>query len=94
MLMQTYLLQAQQERVDALLLALRTLRNAIIDAGCQSAEIWRDQNESLTYVFTERWPSLEAYQQASERLPKQLFAPVMAAIAGRPQMRTLHAVEE
>jgi quinol monooxygenase YgiN len=84
-----YRLRPAEGKAEELAAALTTLAD-IIGAypGSISREMYRDRVDG-SYVFAESWQSEDAYAAASAQLPREVFAPVMAAIDGTPQVTTL-----
>lgn len=80
-----YVMQAAEGQADALgdaLVALADGVNAL--PGCLGVDMLRDQADANRFVFIETWESVDAHKGAGAQLPKALMAPVMAALARRP----------
>lgn len=69
--------------LEAALVALAAFIRPI--EGCRGIELLRDSGQPESFVFIERWASLEAHAAGGQHLPKQSFAPVMAALAHAPE---------
>jgi quinol monooxygenase YgiN len=52
--------------------------------GCEGLELLRDQKDSRRFAFLERWASVEAHKKVAVTLPREAFAPMLAAIDGAP----------
>ena len=84
-----YRLRPAEGKAEQLAAALAELAEVIgAYAGSQRREMYRDRADG-TYVFAETWQNEEAYAAASETMPREIFAPIMAAIDGPPQVTTL-----
>lgn len=88
-----YVLRAAPGGGPALETALRNLCETVRAApGCDGVEILRDDSAPERFVFTERWTSMEAHKASAAFLPKDVFGPVMAAIADKPSAAYLHQI--
>jgi quinol monooxygenase YgiN len=80
-----YIMVAAEGKASALEQALRVLLDHVRALpGSEGVELLRDQADSARFVFLERWASVEAHSQAGKQLSKAVMAPVMEALAGRP----------
>jgi quinol monooxygenase YgiN len=59
--------------------------------GSTRREMYRDRGDG-SYVFAETWQNEDAYVAASTNMPREIFAPIMAAIDGPPQVTTLDRI--
>lgn len=73
------------ETLEAALLALAAVIRPI--EGCRGIELLRENGQPGNFVFIERWASREAHEAGGRHLPRQSFAPVMAALAHPPEAR-------
>ncbi len=84
-----YRLRPAEGKAEQLAAALAELAEAIaVFAGSKSREMYRDRADG-SYVFAETWESEDAYAAASAEMPREVFAPITAAIDGPPQVTTL-----
>lgn len=84
-----YRLKSAEGKAEQLAAALAELADAIgAYAGSVRREMYRDRADG-SYVFSETWTNEEAYAAASADMPREIFAPIMAAIDGPPQVTTL-----
>jgi quinol monooxygenase YgiN len=84
-----YRLRPAEGKAEQLAAVLAELANAIgAYPGSTRREMYRDRSDG-SYVFAETWQSEEAYAAASEAMPREIFAPIMAVIEGTPQVTTL-----
>lgn len=84
-----YRLKSAEGKAEQLAAVLAELADAIgAYPGSTRREMYRDRGDG-TYVFAETWQSEAAYSAASETMPREIFAPIMAAIDGAPQVTTL-----
>jgi quinol monooxygenase YgiN len=84
-----YRLRPAEGKAEQLAAALAELAEAIgAYDGSQRREMYRDRADG-SYVFAETWRNEAAYAAASETMPREIFAPIMAAIDGPPQVTTL-----
>lgn len=81
-----YIVCAAEGKTDELESALRNLANAVrAVVGCHGVDVMRDLDDERRYVFIEKWESIEVYKASSAKLPKEVVAPMMAALDGPPQ---------
>ena len=84
-----YRLRPAEGKAEQLTAALAELAEALgAYPGSQRREMYRDRTDGA-YVFAETWLSEDAYAAASSAMPREIFAPIMAAIDGPPQVVTL-----
>ena len=84
-----YRLRPAEGKAEQLAAALTGLAEALSAyPGSQRREMYRDRADGA-YVFAETWLSEEAYEAASDAMPREIFAPIMEAIDGPPQVSTL-----
>lgn len=84
-----YRLQPAEGKAEQLTAALAELAEALgAYPGSQRREMYRDRADGA-YVFAETWLSEDSYLAASSNMPREIFAPIMAAIEGAPQVVTL-----
>jgi quinol monooxygenase YgiN len=84
-----YRLKPAEGKAEELASALAQLADAIgALPGSERRELYRDRADD-SYLFSETWQSEAVYVAASSELPRGVFAPVMAAIDGPPQVTTL-----
>ena len=77
---------AGEGQADALLQALTALADVVgAIPECDGAEILQDRDQPDRVVFIEKWASVEAHKASGALLPKEAMAPVMAALAERPE---------
>jgi len=77
-----------------------TLRQALIDLaamlaplpGFEGGELLADRLDADSYVFLERWATIESQEAAGKALGKDGFAAVMACLDRRPEAWTLDAM--
>jgi len=60
--------------------------------GSERVDIFQDPDTPTHFVFIEHWTSVEAHKAAGAALGKEAFAPVMAALAARPESRYLEPI--
>jgi quinol monooxygenase YgiN len=90
MMIQSYQLTANAGKEDELKSALVTLAAAVQQQpGCIATNVYADVGNPLTFLFVEEWTAPEDQKQAGQALGREAFAPVMAAAAGRPVVRSL-----
>lgn len=88
-----YLMTAQSGKEDLLREALNDLANKIKPmAGCRGIEIYNDVEDGTRFHFLEHWIDREAHKAAGSALGKEVFAPVMAALAVQPEGTYLYSV--
>ena len=88
-----YVMIAQEGQERALTDALVALAAAVrpLD-GSEGVDIFQDPDAPTHFVFIEHWTSVEAHKAAGAALGKEALAPVMAALAARPEGRYLEPV--
>ena len=80
-----YVMIAKAGAGDELQSALDKLADAVRPLpGCSGVEMLRDIKNADRFVFIEKWDSVEAHAAAGPQLPKDVLAPMMAALEGRP----------
>ncbi|KRB85297.1 hypothetical protein ASE00_00350 [Sphingomonas sp. Root710] len=87
-LVRHYLMTAKPggaEMLEAALVALAAVIRPV--EGCRGIELLREDGRPGSFVFIERWASRQAHEASGRELPKQSFAPVMAALAHPPEVR-------
>ena len=90
MMIQTYQMAAIAGKEDELKSALAALAAAVQkQPGCISSKVYADVGDASTFLFVEEWESREDQKNAGQALGREAFAPVMAAAAGRPNVRSL-----
>ncbi len=90
MMIQTYHMTAIAGKEDALRLALVALAAKVqTQPGCIATFVYADVGNAATFLFVEEWETREDQKQAGQALGREAFAPVMAAAAGRPNVRSL-----
>ncbi|MES2042238.1 MAG: antibiotic biosynthesis monooxygenase [Pseudomonadota bacterium] len=81
-----YRMTAGDGQADALLRALTALAETVgVIPDCEGTEILQDRDQPELFLFIEKWVSVEAHKAGGALLPKEAMAPVMAALAGRPE---------
>jgi quinol monooxygenase YgiN len=81
-----YRMTAADGKEQALLEALTDLERVVRPlAGCVGVELLRDARKPGSFLFIEKWASIEAHKGASSTLPKETLGPVMATLAGPPE---------
>lgn len=53
--------------------------------GCIGVELLRDDANPESFVFIEKWESIDAHKNARNHLPKACIDPVHAALATPPE---------
>jgi quinol monooxygenase YgiN len=92
-IMKFYLLEVAADKGGETLAALHALSAALADIpGCESSEVLRDRDVPQRLSFIERWISPEAYRAGGQSVPKELFARLMATLAGKPAAFTFDVV--
>ena len=85
-----YLMTAIENHGDDLHTALAALAAKVSPLpGSEGVELLRDMKDTDTFVFIERWVSVEAHKAAGNALGKDAFAPVMALLVRPPEGRYL-----
>jgi quinol monooxygenase YgiN len=81
-----YRMTAAEGKEQALCDALTDLERIVkpLD-GCVGVELLRDARKPGSFVFIEKWASIEAHKGAGASLPKNTLDPVMAALANPPE---------
>jgi quinol monooxygenase YgiN len=81
-----YRMTAGEGQADALLQALTALADTVgAIPECAGVEILQDSDQPDRFTFIEKWTSVEAHKTSAALLPTEAMAPVMAALAGRPE---------
>jgi quinol monooxygenase YgiN len=61
--------------------------------GCESFELYRDQNDDQTFTFLQRWESLEAHDAAfAERIVKTGHLEKVLAALGQPLVQRTYVM--
>ncbi|MBA4758220.1 putative quinol monooxygenase [Sphingosinicella sp.] len=90
MIARQYVMVAKPGEAAALRTALVTLAANIQQMeGCLGTDLLRDAGQPERFVLIERWASIDAHTAGGKQLPKEAFAPVMAAVMGTPEARDL-----
>ncbi len=80
-----YVMHARDGESAVLETALRDLADKVRPLpGCEGVELLRDLGNEHRFLFTEKWETVDAHKAAGQNLPKDVFAPVMAALDGPP----------
>jgi quinol monooxygenase YgiN len=81
-----YLMTAAEGRGPELRKILQDLANKVRPlAGCEGVELYQDPELEIRFIFQERWTSADAHREAGKALGREVFAPVMAALAKPPE---------
>jgi quinol monooxygenase YgiN len=89
-LIQTYQMTAIDGKEAELRSALLALAAAVRgQPGCESTNIYTDATNASIFLFVEEWTSRDDQKKAGQALGREAFAGVMAAAAGRPNVRSL-----
>ena len=89
-----YVMVAKAGMGDDLRAALVALADAVRRLpGCKGVELLHDLANAERFVFVEKWESVAAHKSAGALLSKEALAPVMAAIAQRPEDAYLEYLE-
>jgi quinol monooxygenase YgiN len=80
-----YVMHAQQGHDATLETALAALADVVrgLD-GCEGVELLRDAGNERRFIFIEKWATIEHHKDGTKAVPKDVFAPVMAALDGPP----------
>lgn len=77
-----YPMVVKPEAVESFVSAIEALAAALKDLpGFEGASFARDAEQPHRFVFDERWASIDAHKSAGATLPRELFGPLMAALA-------------
>ncbi len=80
-----YVMHAAEGKDAMLEAALGNLADAVRSvAGCEGVEMLRDLGNERRFIFIEKWESIEAHKSGGKLIPKEIFAPMMAALDGPP----------
>ena len=81
-----YIMIARDDSVDALHAALVVLAGAVkpLD-GCEGIAMFQDVETPTRFTFIEYWQSIEAHKAGGKMISKEVFGPMMAALAGSPE---------
>lgn len=80
-----YRMTAAEGRADALAAALQDAARLVAAVpGSEGVEVLRDVEAPGSFVFIEKWVSVDAHKAAPGHLPKGGLDAVMAAMAGPP----------
>ena len=81
-----YRMTATAGQGDALAAALAGLVPPVLaQPGCLGVDTYRDLDNPDLFLFVEKWASVEAHKAGLGAMPKDVLAPVMAALAGPPE---------
>lgn len=81
-----YKMEAAEDGGEELLHALTALAGAVkAIPGCVGVDLLQDMDTPHRFVFIEKWVSVDAHKAGGSLLPKEVLAPVMAALVGRPE---------
>lgn len=81
-----YLMTAGDGREGELRKVLQDLANKVRPLpGCEGVELYQDPDAETRFIFLERWTSAGAHRDAGKSLGRDVFAPVMAALAKPPE---------
>ena len=93
MLVRQYSLQIASASTDAFFAALGDLVTALRGVeGFAGAELLRNNEDPDAYIFTERWISLNAYEDGAKQLPGTIFKSLMKALKAPPKAAFLTPV--
>ena len=85
-----YRMTAAAGREEALGAAIVGLADLVRpQPGCEGIELLRDSDAPGSFVFIEKWQSIETHKACLGNLPRDVLAPVMAELAGSPEGRYL-----
>ena len=85
-----YALEAADGQEAQLLRCLEMLGQKLVSVpGLVNARILREPERPGRCLFLETWQSPDAYQAGAALIPRELFAGLMAVLAGKPQAWTL-----
>jgi quinol monooxygenase YgiN len=88
-----YVLEAPAGAEQRLLDALTGLAGAVRRLpGCNGVELLQDAARPHRFIFIEKWASMEAHKATAAMLPKDALTPVMAALAGKPEISDFNYV--
>ena len=88
-----YRLEAAENANNSLLLALRTLVQALEQiSGFEGAELGQDANNELVFIFRERWSSAVEHSAGAKLLPKELFMVWKSSLAVSPSAPDLISI--
>ncbi len=73
----------QEAPLETALVALADVVRALDRS--EGVELLRDTEQPSRFIFIEKWTSIEAHKSAGKQVPKDVFAPVMAALASPPE---------
>lgn len=81
-----YRMIAAEGKGDALANALVSFAPVVSAmVGCHGAEVLRDTEAPLRFLFIEKWATIDAHKAAGALLPKGSLDGVMDALAGPPE---------
>jgi quinol monooxygenase YgiN len=81
-----YRMTAAEGKEEALRDALTDLERLVRPLeGCEGVELLRDARKPGSFLFIEKWASIEAHKSSSSKLPKDTLGPVLATLAGPPE---------
>jgi quinol monooxygenase YgiN len=88
-----YAMVAAEGRQEALKAALARLATAVGRlAGCEGVELSQDLDAPESFIFVERWTSVDAHKAAGSTLGREILGEVMAALAEPPKGRYLEVL--
>jgi quinol monooxygenase YgiN len=80
-----YVMIASDGQEGALQAALSALADAVRSLpGSEGVEMLRDCASPQSFIFIEKWASINAHKTAGAQLSKELMRPVMGAFAQKP----------
>ncbi|OCC25154.1 hypothetical protein MB02_00190 [Croceicoccus estronivorus] len=89
-----YEMTAQTDQGDAFTAVLADLATTIRGLpGCEGVDVLRRQDNPDQFLFMEKWPSGEVYDEAAKMVPKTAFAPLKPLLGG-PPARSVHELLE
>lgn len=80
-----YVMNAAEGQDAVLETALRNLADVVRGiTGCEGVELLRDLGNERRFIFIEKWESVDAHKTGGKQVPREAFAPMMAALDGPP----------
>lgn len=80
-----YVMIAADGQEAALEAALSAIANMVRGLpGCEGVDMMRDCANPQSFMFIEKWVSIDAHQTAGAQFPKEMMAPVTSALAQKP----------
>lgn len=80
-------LQGEHKALTAALVRLAEIVRTL--PGCGGVTVLSDTDETKHFVFIERWPSQDSYDEGARHLPADAFAPIKPLLDGKPARRVL-----